>query len=644
MTAVDAALLQRSKAFFTGGFLSSEYIHSWTEGFLFVLLSFAADAAVIAVSAGVTMWLLARLRVRPMACAVAGWLAALAPLLIVDALSYQVIRYLGDAFDFGLMFELTGRSVAEVMAVASTYLVLPSVLTGVALIVAAGIVWIVHLRSTESGKPWRPGRAGVALVAAPVIIGLISVGVANAASDTLADGLLRKPSGRLLASALNILTDVDRDGFGIGGQLSDPDPFNRAVFPYALDIPGDGIDEDGVGGDLPGLTPAYSEPAAANGRWSRRPDVVLVVLESFRADVVGARYGNQPITPVLDGLAARGVSSARAYSHNGYTAQSRYHLFSGSLAGVRDGRTLIDDFERNGYSVGYFSGQDESFGGPAYDVGFSRADVRFDARDDRAHRYSTSSTAGSLALPFSIVQARVAQFLESAARERPLFLYVNFHDTHFPYSHPGVQTITSAERLPRGRIAPEEREALWATYTNAAANVDRAIGAVISDVQRTRGAMPAVIVLSDHGESLFDQGFLGHGYALNDVQTRIPLIVANLPLVVHEPFGQSDLRDAIDAALRVDPNAEAIPRLAMDPDREVFQYLGTIDHPRQIALLGSTGRTIYDFRDRRVQINAGRWEAPSRLTEHDRDGFLRLVRQWERMRLARHTRGSDVGS
>ena len=50
------------------------------------------------------------------------------------------------------------------------------------------------------------------------------------------------------------------------------------------------------------------------------------------------------------------------------------------------------------------------------------------------------------------------------------------------------------------------------------------------------GADPAVVVTSDHGESLFEEGFLGHGYALNDAQSRIPLIVTGLPLVAGSPW------------------------------------------------------------------------------------------------------------
>jgi hypothetical protein len=75
----------------------------------------------------------------------------------------------------------------------------------------------------------------------------------------------------------------------------------------------------------------------------------------------------------------------------------------------------------------------------------------------------------------------------------------------------------------------------------------------------------------------------------------------------------------------------------------VFQYLGTIDRPRQIALLGEHGRTIYDFRSGRVQLHTPDWRRPDRLTGTEREEFLRLVRQWERMMVARHARRADVG-
>jgi arylsulfatase A-like enzyme len=191
--------------------------------------------------------------------------------------------------------------------------------------------------------------------------------------------------------------------------------------------------------------------------------------------------------------------------------------------------------------------------------------------------------------------------------------------------------------LPRASIAPADRKALWATYVNTAANVDRAIGQVLSAVRRERRTEPAVIVTADHGESLFDEGFLGHGYALNEVQTRVPLIVANLPIVIDQPFGQSDLRPAIGAALQVPAEMPSAPRLRSIRGRRVFQYLGTVNRPRQIAFLRPDGRTIYDFRSRRVQIRDGAWQRPSELAGPERDEFLSLIREWETMILARQS-------
>jgi hypothetical protein len=633
MSIFDGILLQRARGFFTGGFLSIDHVRGPGETAVFLGLSLVADLAVIGLAAAVVMWLLCRVHVRTTACIVGGFLAGITPLVAVDFISYELAHYLGDAFDLELMFDLTGRNVNEILAVASSHLIAPGVLIAAGGGIAVGSVWVVNRYSTSL----RSIRPTLSALGAPVLValsGLILATAASATSDVMENGLRRKPSGRVLGLVAEAVSDIDRDGFGSGSRLSDPDPFDSSVFPYAPDIPGNGIDEDGVGGDLPGEMESYHEARVSTASWARTPDVVLVVLESFRADIVGSRADGKPVTPVLDALAIEGASSSHAYSHNGYTAQSRYHLFSGSLAGVRDGRTLVDDFKAHGYAVGYFSGQDESFGGPEYGVGFERADVAYDARSDAGQRYSTFTTAGSLAVPYSVVSRRVDDFLAAQNSGSPLFLYVNFHDTHFPYTHEGIETLTSAERLTRSDISPASRDALLAMYRNTAANVDRAIGDVLQAVRHKRGKAPAVIVTSDHGESLFDEGFLGHGYALNEVQTRIPLIAANLPLVIREPFGQRDLRDAIDEAMRMPASA---PRVEPS-DREVFQYLGTLDRPRQIAFLRMAGRTVYDFRSERVQVNGGSWVHPRNLTDAERPEFLRLIREWERMVLSRRDR------
>ena len=632
VSALDAVLLQRRESYFTGGFLSDDHLRGAWDVLAFSLTSILADAAIVGMLAGIAMWTCSRLRLSVRATVVAGVMAGVGPLVIANVISYQLLRYVGDALDFSLAMELTGGSLAEIFAVTSSHLVFPAVSIASLGSLGGGLIWLIN--RYDDGERSTPLRLRVLVPAVVLFVCAVgAVATATSLNDRLANGLMRKPSGEALAGVAAVLTDVDRDGFGLGARLSDPDPLNAAVYPYAVEIAGNGIDENGVGGDLPVDADPFSETTAVPSVWRQQQDVLLVVLESYRADLIGASHRGQAITPVLNALASRGVSSAAAYSPNGFTSQSRFHLFSGSLAGARAG-TLVDDFKQQGYFVAYFSGQDESFGGRRYDVGFSRADFAYDARSDRARRYSTFSTPGSLAVPFAVVQERVQEFLnERNPSARPLFMYVNFHDTHFPYTHDGVHALLSEDALDRGEISPEMRDRLWSTYVNTAANVDRAVGQLIEAVRAARGREPAVIITADHGESLYDDGFLGHGHALNEVQTRVPLVAVNLPLTIEEPFTHVDLRDAIGRAMGQLPGAVATVRRSAS--RAVFQYVGTIERPRQIAWLRDGGRIIYDFRVQRVQRDGGAWQQPGALEPVARAEFDRLVWHWERMRIAR---------
>lgn len=207
-------------------------------------------------------------------------------------------------------------------------------------------------------------------------------------------------------------------------------------------------------------------------------------------------------------------------------------------------------------------------------------------------------------------------------------------DTHFPYRHASIRPILSDVALDRFEIAPSHADALRAMYLNTTRNVDDAVGAVLERVRTALGRDPGVIVLSDHGESLYDEGFLGHGYALNDAQTRIPLVVSNLPIVVEEPFGQSDLRDAIARAFVMAVSGR-VPQLRQSASKTTFQYLGSIDRPAQIALTSIGGQIVHDFRTGRVQVDRVGWRQPEALGPDDGRRWRELVRHWERIVLAR---------
>ncbi len=636
-TLLDAALLHLRRSYFTGGFLSADHVSGAGETLAFFAGSLLADAAVVAPVAAVIFWLFGRAGSGRIVGALATLVVVLVPLGVADFLDYQLADYLGDAFDLGLLYDLTGRSPREMLAVSSQHLAaVGALMLGVIAVVGVGI-WIVRRLSGPGATPLAQTSLPVLLGAALVLLipATVVTTVLRGGSDALDNGLRRKPSGRALGWLVATGSDVDFDGYGLLGRPDDPDLFDARVRPYALDVPGNGVDEDGIGGDLPLARAAYAEPPAPSGEWQQRPNVLLVVLESVRADAVGATLNGRSVTPVLDALAERGVRADRAYSHNGYTIQSRYHLFSGSLAGVRGPETLIDDFSRHGYQTAYFSAQDESYGGTEHAIGFDRADVAYDARAEPDKRFSTFSTAGSLALPNEVILAQVGAFLAERPADRPLFLHVNFQDTHYPYYHEGLASLVGSDVLAEGEIGPARAAELRGMYLNAVANVDRAIGRLLEMSTTALGREPAVIVLADHGESLFDEGFLGHGYALNDAQTRIPLVAANLPLELEEPFGQAGLRDALDAALKRPALDGARPRIVSASGTRVFQYLGVIDRPAQIAFQEPGGRIIVDMRERRALVDGAAWQRLDELDDAARARALDLVHTWEAMMLAR---------
>ena len=634
LTAIEMALLQRKFSFVTGGFLIVDHLDGIRQTSAFVAASLITDAAVAGVVAAGTLWLFSSLSLARAARRFGVLSLALLPFLFTDLITYQLLLYLGDAFDVSLAVDLSGGAASELLAVSYPRLLAPALLLAGALLAIGSTIWGVNRRSAAHARPmrarphWRVYGASVAVF----IVGVVTTYAARTSSAVLENGLRRKPASQLLGWIVDGATDRDHDGFGALDRPPDPDPQNPRVFPYALDVPGNGIDENGVGGDLPGSFPAYQPGPAAAPPWHRKPNVVLVLLESFRADAVGRVHNGHPVTPVIDALAARGASSPASYSHNGYSAASRQHLLSGSLTRARGGTSLLDDFKANGYEVAYFSGQDETWGDNDATFSLRRSDVFYDARVEPHRRYSAFTTPGSLAVPLEVLIDQIDAFLARRNPSRPLFLYVNFHDTHFPYRHATIRSLIDTRALAQGDIGPSRASDLQGTYFNTAANVDRAVGEVLARLRRHLGTDPAVIVTADHGESLYDDGFLGHGFSLNDVQTRIPLVVADLDLQIEEPFGQAGLRDVIREALVREDRAGGRPRVGAAAVGEVFQYLGVLERPKQIGFRTARTRIIYDFRSDRV-FDGSQWRDRHALDREAAGRSLRLIHFWESLLL-----------
>src|SRR5688572_20908078 len=126
MTALDAGLLQVRRSFFTGGFLATDHLRSNSDAVIFLLLSLAGDAAVIGALAFVGFAAARLLRLRRRASVLLAAAVPLFVLVVADIIAYRLLAHLGDAFDLGLMFDLTGKSAAEVFAVSSAQVAGPA--------------------------------------------------------------------------------------------------------------------------------------------------------------------------------------------------------------------------------------------------------------------------------------------------------------------------------------------------------------------------------------------------------------------------------------------------------------------------------------------------------------------------------------
>jgi choline-sulfatase len=192
-------------------------------------------------------------------------------------------------------------------------------------VIAAAAIAVCASVGERASRPRRWGRVAVAAVAV-FAAWFIVFDQAHALSrdPRIASAIERSaPLGQIGLVLARRATDGDHDGasalFG-GGDCDDDDP---ARSPLATDVPGNGIDEDCSGADLPMPSPV-AVPAPAKPRRSAFPpdlDLVLITVDTLRIDLGFMGY-DRPVSPNLDALAARSTVFERAYSMASYTGKS----------------------------------------------------------------------------------------------------------------------------------------------------------------------------------------------------------------------------------------------------------------------------------------------------------------------------------
>jgi arylsulfatase A-like enzyme/Tfp pilus assembly protein PilF len=252
--------------------------------------------------------------------------------------------------------------------------------------------------------------------------------------------------------------------------------------------------------------------------WLRpgRPNVILITIDTLRADHVGSYGDRDARTPALDALARGGTRFAEAIAHAPLTLPSHASILTGLTPahhGVRNNPdsmlpaslpTLAERFHAAGYETAAFVS-----GFPLNRrFGLLRG---FDTYDDRFPRGNATSIAPYTERRADATVAAVREWFERRRRDesaRPFLLWAHFFDPHRPYDPPDPFRSTFANRPYDGEIA----------------FVDQQIAALLEIAGDPSATHTIVAIAGDHGEGLDEHGEPTHGLFIYDSTIEVPLI------------------------------------------------------------------------------------------------------------------------
>lgn len=438
--------------------------------------------------------------------------------------------------------------------------------------------------------------------------------------------------GSAFNALVNVASDFDGDGYGAFDLPPDEQPFDGAMHPHALDVPDDGLDQDLLMGDLKrSEIPEFARVRTdAMGKGAVRSiadrrHVIVVLMESVRHDMLDAQIQGQSVMPELKRFEAEGALRIDgAFATRGFTQNSVTQTFWGSF--YNPGHSLVDDFKAMGYHTAVFSGESLLDEGFDESLGWNRSgDTVVDPR------FITRHVNGWGTVPARVLMDELEAFLEKYDSSQPLFLYVFYQDPHFPYQQDNVQVL-SDRHIKRTEITAQTRPRLWHTYANQVYHLDKAAGRLL-DALKSKNMLEdsLVVFMSDHGESLFDDGYLlGHGIAIQDVMTHAVMLVKGARHDVPELLTHADLRQFILEDMASKPGKGSIVK----SDGPILQFIGSLYTPSAISHRYPDGsRVTWEFESRsawRDVVNAsypnhrelfvmpehGNWDIDSRVEEH----------------------------
>ncbi|MEO7730276.1 MAG: sulfatase [Kofleriaceae bacterium] len=312
---------------------------------------------------------------------------------------------------------------------------------------------------------------------------------------------------------------------------------------------------------------------AALGAWpAAGPSVLVVSIDTLRADRLGVLGGHRDLTPNLDRLAREGAVFEAASSTAPWTLPAHVSLFLSQLpwdhgmisrgTRVSPSHTMLAEYYlEHAYRTAAFTAG-----------GYVSQWYGFDQGFDTFEEYEHADGVGTE----PIVAATLRWIRQQPAQ--PFFAFVHTYAAHAPYTHAeladpkdagrmsGEFTLEHLEKIRRGELVLTETERRYVTdlYDGGVAYADRAVGHLFDELRRD-GTLDRtiVVVVSDHGEDLWDHvpsRSPDHAYSLYEELIHVPLIVRAPGLV---PAGIR-IRTPV-SLLDVAPTLLALSGLPADP-------------------------------------------------------------------------------
>ncbi len=304
------------------------------------------------------------------------------------------------------------------------------------------------------------------------------------------------------------------------------------------------------------------------------PDIVLLVIDTLRADHVGVYGAARPTSPAIDAFATQSVRFERAYAPAPWTLPSTATILTGMApsahGAVRVGQklspaalTLPERLQEEGYATVALSANPFVSRTWGLAQGFDHFEQPLRTPADR-----------------NAAEALVRRGLELIDTDcaRPCFLYLHFIDPHDPYTPHAEHAFDPGPtgRLKGGEeigvlrtldpdLQADELDFIVASYDEEIAATDAAVGRLLSGLYDRGRRSDAVLALTaDHGEEFMGRGWLGHTRTLYEELLRVPLMVSAPGLAAEvraEPVALQQLAPTL-AALAGLPTGDE-PRLPL---------------------------------------------------------------------------------